>query len=166
MAKRTREVEFTYERTLKLRRPKFSVSRNLRLLDLRKLARGSHSIEVGAFEGCGCDCSVSVNVKDGMVTGISYPKCKEARPISPQTARQFAAARKRLTGNTRRKWTDFPVADLVSRGAVARMTDIIVDGNCFMVCWDEGRGEECVICCFEPTLHWCIGPSEPSLVRF
>lgn len=163
MKKDTNSIEFTYERTLKIRIPKFRMSQNIQYLDPLKLSKGSHTMELGKFDGCGCDCTVSAKINKGMITGIRHARCKNARPIPAKVAEKMRAAHKRLTKNVQRKWENIPVQDIVNNTALARMTDIIVSGDCFMVCWDEGLGEECVICCFEPKRHWCIGPSEPVL---
>ena len=102
MRKEPNAIEFTYERTLKLRRPKFALSKNIQYLDPLKLSKGSHTIELGKFEECGCDCTVSATIKDGMITGIKHPKCKHTQPIPPKSAKALAAARKKL----RRKMLD------------------------------------------------------------
>lgn len=163
MKQSAKSVQFTYERALKIRLPEFKLSANIKYLDPQKLIKGSHTIELGKFEGCGCDCTVDAKVRNGMITGIKYARCKSARPIPAKVAGKMMAAHKKLKKNVG-KWEDIPVQDLVDDiRVVARMTDIIVSGDCFMVCWDEGAGEECVICCFEPKRHWCIGPSEPTL---
>ena len=94
MRKEPKAIEFTYERTLKLRRPKFALSKNIQYLDPLKLSKGSHTIELGKFEDCGCDCTVSATIKDGMITGIKHPKCKHTQPIPPKLAKALAAARK------------------------------------------------------------------------
>lgn len=158
-------VQFTYERTLKLRRPKFRLSPSIEYLDPAKLSKGSHTLELGKFEGCGCDCAVIAKVKNGLVTGFNYPKCKNTRPIPPQVARKILAARKKLMKNAPSKWEDIPVGDIVSGTAVARLTTVIREGECIMVCWDEGQGEKCVICCFKEKSHHCMD-QEPLLVRF
>ena len=170
MRKEPNAVEFTYERTLKLRRPKFALSKNIQYLDPLKLSKGSHTIELGKFEECGCDCTVGATIKDGMITGIKHPKCKHTQPIPPKLAKALAAAREKLTKNVRRKWQDIPVHDIINNTAVARETTTTIDdGDCVMICWQPplGRsGEICIICCGlnSPDIHkaWCIGPSEPA----
>jgi hypothetical protein len=163
MASASKSVQISLQRPFRIKLPKFIPSPMLRYLDAAKLAKGAHTIEVGRFDGCECDCAVTAKVRNGMVTGVAYTKCKSARQVSAATAKALRDAHRKLTRGRKRRWTDFPVRDLVGGTAVGRMTDIIVTDGCFMVCWDEGRGEECVICCFEERRHWCIGPSEPAL---
>jgi hypothetical protein len=168
--KETNSIEFTYERKLKLRLPKFALSKNIRYLNPVKLSKGSHTIELGKFEDCGCDCTVGATIKDGMITGIKHPKCKHAQPIPPKVAKALVAARKKLTKKARRKWQDIPVHDIINNPAVARETTTTIDdGDCVMICWKPplgGIGEICIICCGlnSPDIHkaWCIGPSEPA----
>jgi len=168
MRRDTNAIEFTYERTLKLRLPKFALSKNIKYLDPLKLSNGSHTIELGKFEDCGCDCAVGATIKNGMITGIQYPKCKNTQPIPPKAAKVMVAARKKLTKNTRRKWQDIQVHDIINNTSVARLNDIIIiDGNCVMVCWDTPRGERCGICCgldkpYGSPGQWCI-LSDPLL---
>jgi hypothetical protein len=170
MKKETNSIEFTHERTLKLRLPKFTLSKNIQYLDPLKLSKGSHTIELGKFEDCGCDCTVGATIKNGMMTGIKYPRCKHTQPIPPKAAKAMVAARKKLTKKARRKWQDIPVGDIINNTAVARLNEVIIDqGDCVMICWELpfGRGEQCMICCGLdaplPSAVWCIGPSEPVL---
>ena len=171
MKKETDSVEFTYERTLKARLPKFALSKNIQYLDPLKLSKGSHTIELGKFEDCGCDCVVNATVKKGMITGIKYRKCKHTQPVPLKAAKAMAAARKKLTKNAQRKWQDIPVHDIINNTAVARLNDTIIDqGDCIMICWELpfGQGEQCMICCgFDRLLPhlWCI-TSEPGLRPF
>jgi len=144
MRKERNAVEFTYERTLKLRRLKFSLSKNIQYLDPLKLSKGSHTIELGKFEDCGCDCTVGATIKNGMITSIKYPKCKNAHPIPPKLHKAMVAARKKLRKNARQKWQDIPVHEVISKAAAREdvpPSSIITDGDCFMLCWDLPWGE-------------------------
>ena len=164
-------IEFTYERPLKIRFPKLALSQNLQYLDPVKLSKGSHSIELGKFENCGCDCAVFATVKNGMITGIKYPRCKRAQPIPPKAAKAMAAAYKRLRKKSARgKWENIPVHEVIKGRAVARLKETTIDeGDCVMVCWQippPGHGEQCMICCGLDQLLprvWCIYQDPPSL---
>jgi hypothetical protein len=153
-------VEFTYERKLTMRRPEFHLFKSVQYLDPAKLSKGTHTIELGKFEHCGCDCTVGAKVNNGMIKGIEYPRCEHARPIPAKVAEKMKAAHKKLTG-AQPKWRDIPVQDLVDGKAVAAMITIIVTDGCIMICW--GEPERCVICCLDSGGPWCIGPSEPVL---
>ena len=171
MKKETRSIEFTYERPLRMRWPTFALSKNIQYLDSVKLSKGSHTIELGKFEDCGCDCAVLATVKNGMVTGIKYPRCKRARSIPLKAAKAMAAAYKKLRKTSARgKWQDIPVHEVINGTAVARLkTTTIDDGDCVMVCWEippPSHGEQCMICCgldkLLPHKLWCIFQDPPS----
>jgi hypothetical protein len=157
-------VQFTYERTYTLRHPKFKLFKNVEYLDAARLSKGSHSIELGKFEGCNCDCVVMGRIRGGMLKGIEYPKCEHATKIPSKLARKFETARKELTRGGP-KWVDIPVQS-IARSAAARRGIIVVittSGDCYEVCIDPGTGlQTCWICC----PGWCIGPSEPHAAIF
>src|SRR4029450_4590980 len=81
-------VQFTYERRYTLRHPKFRLSKNVEYLDAAKLSKGSHTIELGKFEGCNCDCAVTAKISNGMIKRIDYPKCEDATKIPPKLAKK------------------------------------------------------------------------------
>lgn len=163
MKKDPNSIQFTFERTFRIRLPEFKLSKNIQYLDPLKLSKGSHTIELGKFKGCACDCTVTATINKGMITGIKYPRCKNGRDIPVKVAEKLRAAHNKLTKKVPRTWRDIPVQDLNNSKAMALIIDIIVSGDCFMICWDVGLGEQCVICCADPLRPWCIGPSEPVL---
>ena len=69
--KKGRAVQFTFERTYTLRHPQFRLFKNIEFLDAEKLGKGSHTIELGKFEGCNCDCAVTARVSNGLIKGIN-----------------------------------------------------------------------------------------------
>jgi hypothetical protein len=158
-------VQFTYERTYTLRHPKFRLLKNIEYLDTAKLSKGSHTIELGKFEGCHCDCAVTAKISNGMIKGIEYPQCETATKIPPRLDRKLRAARKQLAKYGQAKWEDIPVREL-TRSSAARARIIVVvttSGDCYEVCIDPGTGlQTCWICC----PGWCIGPSDPHVAIF
>lgn len=165
MKKGRSSVQFTYERTYTLRHPKFKLFKNVEFLDATKLSKGSHTIELGKFEGGHCDCAVLAKVSNGMIKGIEYPKCESATKIAPRLARKLQAARKALAKGGQPRWEDIPVQEL-TRSSAARARIIVVvttSGDCYEVCIDPGTGlQTCWICC----PGWCIGPSDPHVAIF
>ena len=160
MKKERTSVQFTYERTYTVRRPRFKLFNNVRYLDTARLSRGSHTIELGKFEGCNCDCAVTAKISDGMIKGINNPKCKSATKIPPQLARKLQAARMELRKNSQPKWEDVPVHELTRSSARARIIIVITtDGDCFELCVGPPGHQICMLCCDD----WCIGPSDPHL---
>jgi hypothetical protein len=165
MKKDANSVQVKYERTYTLRPPKFKLFKNVQYLNASKLSKGSHTIELGKFEGCNCDCAVTATIRNGMIKGFNYPKCEHATKIPPKLEKKLQAARKRLSRNGRGKWVDIPVQQL-TRSAAARAGIVVVvttDGECYEVCIDPGTGlQTCWICC----PGWCIGPSDPHVGIF
>jgi hypothetical protein len=164
MKKDRTSVQFTYERTYTVRLPKFKLSQNIQYLDAAKLSKGSHTIELGKFDGCDCGCAVTAKISNGLIKGFNYPKCESATKVPPKLAKRLQAARNALS-NGRPKWKDIPVTEL-TRSSAARAGIIVVvttSGDCYEVCIDPGNGlQTCWICC----PGWCIGPSEPHLAIF
>ena len=166
MKKDRPSVQFTYERKYTLRLPKFRLFKNVEYLNTAKLSKGSHTIELGKFEGCNnCDCAVTAKISNGMIKGIDYPKCENETKIPPKLARKIQAARKKLTKHGQTKWEDIPVQEL-SRSSATRARIVVVvttSGDCYEVCIDPGTGlQTCWICC----PGWCIGPSDPHVAMF
>lgn len=161
-------VQFSVERTYTVRRPKFTLFDNVEYLDAAKLSKGSHTIELGRFEGGCCDCAVMGKVKDGMITAIEYPKCENAREVPPKFNKRLQAARKelaRLGGQV--KWEDIPVKDLTTSRAARNRVIIVITtmDDCVEICTVMSDGTKiCFICC--PNLGWCIGPSDPQVALF
>jgi hypothetical protein len=165
MNKDRNSVQFKQERTYTLRPPKFKLFQNVKYLDTAKLSKGSHTIELGTFQGYGCDCAVTARISNGMIKGFNYQKCENATKIPPTLAKNLQAARRKLS---KTKWKDIPVQEL-TRSSAARARIIVVvttDGEgCYEVCIDPGTGlQTCWMCC--PTLGWCIGPSDPHVAMF
>jgi hypothetical protein len=157
-------VQFTCERTYTLRHPKFKLFKNVEYLDTDKLSKGSHIIELGKFEGCHCDCSITGEIRNGMITKLNYPKCEKATKISPGFLKVLQAARKKLAKHGPAKWQNIPVKELARRGGRAGLVIVITTiDDCFELCVGNGPGQMiCWMCC--PALGWCIGPSDPQVL--
>lgn len=164
MKKDQASVQVKSERTFILRRPTFKLFKNIEYLDTDKLSKGSHTIELGRFEGGSCDCAVTADISNGMIKKLNYPKCENATEISPKLARKLNAASKQLNPNGPPKWKDVPVAELSRTTGRANIVVVVTtSGDCYEVCIDPGTGlQTCWICC----PGWCIGPSDPHLALF
>lgn len=160
MKKARTSVQFTNERTYTVRRPKFNLFKNVEYLDTAKLSKGSHTIELGQFEGA--DCIVTAEISDGMIKGINYPACDGSIEIPPKFARKLEAARRELR-NGQPKWEDIPVQQLTKSAAARAQVVIIIttSDDCVEICYvDPSTGlQTCMMCC----PGWCIGPSEPHI---
>jgi hypothetical protein len=167
MAASKDSVQFSVERTFTVRRPKFTLFRNVEFLDAAKLSKGSHTIELGKFEGGGCDCAVMGKVKRGKIVAIEHPKCENAIQAPPAFNKKLQAARRQLAKRSQVKWEDIPVKELTTSRAARNRVIIIITtiDDCVETCTVMADGKKiCMICC--PTLGWCIGPSDPQLALF
>jgi hypothetical protein len=165
MEKARRSVKFAYERTYTLRHPKFKLFKNVEYLDPERLSKGSHTIELGKFVGFNCEHAVTAKIRNGIIKGISYPKCGGKTKIPPKLAKKLQAARKELAKYGETNWVDIPVEEFARSSAVrARIVVVITtSGDCYEVCIDPGTGlQTCWICC----PGWCIGPSDPHVAMF
>jgi hypothetical protein len=160
-------VQVSSERKYTIRNPQFKLFENVRYLDADKLSKGSHTIELGSFDGCGC--AVTANVRNGMIKGFNFPKCGHATTIPSKLAKKLRSARKRLL-KVSPKWEDIPVRQLTTSAAArARIivTTTTADNGCYEVCIDPGSGQKtCWICCTDDKGTWCIGPSDPQVAMF
>jgi hypothetical protein len=112
MKKDRDSIQVKYERTYTLRHPKFKMFQNVQYLDAAKLSKGSHTLELGKFEGCNCDCAVTAKISNGVIKGFNYPQCEHAKKIPPKLEKKLQPARKKLSKNGPPKWKDIPVRDI------------------------------------------------------
>jgi hypothetical protein len=156
-----KSLRVKFDRTFTIRHPNLTLSKNIEYLDADKLSKGAHTIEIGRFDGCGCDCVVTADVKDGLIKGFNYPRCEQATKISSALSKKIQAAGAKLA-KSNKKWEDIPVREL-TRSSAARARIVVVvttSGDCYEVCIDPGTGlQTCWICC----PGWCIGPSDPHV---
>lgn len=157
MAKKSASVKFTHAVTVEARRPRFEPLGSLGSLDLEKLSKGSHKIEVGFFAGGCCSKLVRAVVKNGVVTGVEIEPCKDSKKPTKELAAILDAAAKALPG-AGKKWEPVPLRMFV--GNAAGLIDI--NGGCIQICIFN----HCLTCCFSWDGWGCttdiisIGPLE------
>jgi hypothetical protein len=144
---------FTVPMKVEVRQPEFEPLSTLAALDVERLSRGNHKIEIGFIKGGCCRNLVRAVIKSGMVTGCEIEPCEESERMSvpPQLMKLLQQARKKVQRG--RTWQPIPVAQLISSSA--RMLDliIIIGGGCIYICiWDF-----CFMCCWYPRPH-CFKP--------
>ncbi len=137
---------------VEIREPEFEPLASLAALDLERLKKGNHKIEIGFIKGGCCRKLVRAVIKDGMVTGCEVEPCKESGKkgkVPPELLAAFDKARKKVADG--KKWEPTPISELVRSSA--RMRDlIIIGGGCIFIClWDF-----CFMCCWEPEPHCFI----------
>jgi hypothetical protein len=142
---------FTVPMKVEIREPEFEPLTSLDALDLARLSKGNHKIEIGFVRGGYCRNLVRAVIKNGMVMGCEVEPCKDSgKPIPRKMLDLFARARKEIKAG--RKWQPIPVGDLVkSREKMLNL--IIIGGGCILICiWGW-----CIMCCWYPRPH-CFFP--------
>ena len=158
MAKSSRKraaalAAFTVPMRVEIRQPEFEPLATLAALDVERLSRGNHKIEIGFIKGGCCRHLVRAVIKRGMVTGCEIEPCEESEGMSvpPELVKLLAQARKRVQGG--RTWQPIPVGQFITSSARMRDLIIIIGGGCIYVCiWDF-----CFMCCWYPRPH-CFKP--------
>ena len=144
---------FTVPMKVEVRAPEFEPLSSLAALDVDRLRRGKHKVEIGFLKGGCCRRLVRAVVEHGLVIGCEVEPCKETsdQPPPPELRAVLAKARKKVLAG--RTWKPLPVAQLV--GSSARMLDllIIVGGGCIFICIFN----HCIMCCWWPRPH-CFVP--------
>lgn len=141
---------FKFATKVEVRQPEFEPLTSLSALDLGRLSKGNHKIEIGFVNGC-CRKLVRAVIKNGMVTGCEIEPCKDSgKPIPRELLALFAQAQKKI--NAGKKWKPIPVRELVN--STAKMQSlIIIGGGCIFICFFNF----CIMCCWYPTPH-CFVP--------
>ena len=128
---------------VEVRKPDFQPLSSLRSLDLTRLSKGNHKVEIGFMDTGGCRNLVRAVIRNGIVTGCEVEPCKHSdTPAPPEVLSVFAKARTKVKVP---KWKPIPVARLL--GVETGNPNPLPD--CFMVCW---KGV-CYVCCNTPKPH-------------
>jgi hypothetical protein len=146
-------AELSVPMKVEIREPDFEPLDSLAALDLKRLQKGNHKIEIGFIKGGCCRKLVRAVIKDGMVTGCEVEPCKEmvkAGKTPPKLLAVLDEARKKIGDG--KKWKPIPVSELVSSNARMRDLIIIIGGGCIFICIFEF----CFLCCWKPTPHCFI----------
>ncbi len=123
----------------------------LRQLDLEKLVKGDHRVEIGFGEGGCCRKVVRAVVKNGMVTRIEVEPCKESKQVSSKEVRALAArVHKALGRDPKARWKAVPVQQFFSSSASVARLVISWGGWCVQGCWTVGNVMHCLHCCAWP----------------
>jgi hypothetical protein len=154
---RASHVNFEHPFTVEAWRSEFKPLDSLRFLDLERLSRGSHVIEVGTFEGGCCNKAARAHVHDGVVTEITVEPCKEQVEMTPGLSALVAEARKRLGGT---EWHPVPLPEFAQNVGEIIITCTV----CWHLCITWGRALYCIHCCSGPTAAWCTAGREPIIV--
>jgi len=151
-------ASFTVPMKVEIRRPEFEPFESLRALDVERLSKGNHKIEIGFIKGGCCPHLVRAVIKKGMVTGCEVEPCKEH--ATKVASRELLAAVEKACKQIQagRDWEPMPVGEFINNSARMRDLIIIVGNGCIIViiglylifcCWSLGR----ISCYFVPPTH-------------
>jgi hypothetical protein len=147
---------FKHPMRIEVRATKFKPLASVAMLDLSRLRKGSHKIEIGSAEGGRCKRLVSAVIKNGMVTNIEIEDCGGSeKPVTKEMLALVEAARREVGMRASSKWQAIPVADFFQ--STARMSDIIISwgGWCIQICVHWGDALWCLYCCLDWPLPHC-----------
>lgn len=135
--------------------PTFVPLATVKLLDVQKLSKGSHTIEVGFLEGGCCPKLVRAVIRNGMVARFDVEPCDDTtrlipREMSPDIAAIVVKAKKMVR---KHEWKPVPVGQFVDN--ITRDGEypprIGTGAGCFYIC----LGHYCLFCCWNvPGFCW------------
>jgi hypothetical protein len=152
MAKKTSRTAFVgtleYPVRVEVRPAKFEPYSSLRDLDVSKLSKGNHKIEVGIVKGGCCGLKAFAMIKAGMVVAAKFDPCPEGkRRMSKSQQALVNAAYKKI--GARPKWVPVSVEDFFGKRGQSKLS-IGLGGGCLDICWGDATPESprvCVTCC-------------------
>jgi len=147
-------AEFSVPMKVEIRKPEFEPLGTLSSLDLKRLGKGNHKIEVGFLKGGCCRRLVRAVIRNGMVIGFETEPCSKTRkvPAPKQLAGIIAKARSKIAAG--KPFKPVPVSTL-ARGSSSMVAGLIIwGGGCILICFYS----HCIMCCRWPTLH-CFIPT-------
>src|SRR4051794_40252819 len=143
-------LEYPYPLKVEIRATEFEPYSSLRYLDVSKLSKGNHKIEVGIVKGGCCGLRAFAIVKAAMVVAVKVEPCPESKkPLSKNDRALVAAAYKKI-GVRPPKWVPVSVEEFFAKPAVLKRLTIHIGGGCLEICWGDFTPESprrCITCC-------------------
>jgi hypothetical protein len=142
---------FKYPMQIEVREAKFRPLASVAMLDLSRLRKGRHKIEIGFAEGGCCERSVSAVINNGVVANIEIEDCEGSKkPVTKEMLALIQAARREIGMPAPSTWHPIPVAQFFH--SPARMGKIIIGwGNwCIQICIPLDHWTRCYYCCLWP----------------
>ena len=135
--------KFNYTVEVEVIEPVFEPLASLKALDVSKLSKGKHRIEVGWLKGGCCPKLVHAIISKGMIRDLQVEPCNEAsKAPSKEIVRLFAEARARIKPSG--EWKPIPVQEIamIWDGYPSRWG---TGAGCFYLCiWHY-----CLFCCLD-----------------
>jgi hypothetical protein len=135
-----------YPVKVEIRAAEFEAYSSLRYLDVSKLKKGNHKIEVGIVKGGCCGLKAFAMIKAGMVVAVKFDRCPESKkPLSKNHQALVAAAYKKIRPRPP-KWVPVSVEDFFGVAALG----VSIGGGCIEVTWGDGTTDSpkvTITCC-------------------
>jgi hypothetical protein len=148
---RTRSLAtLEYPVKVEIRAAEFEPYSALPYLDVSKLSKGSHKIEVGFVKGGCCGLKAFAMVKAGMVVAVKIEPCPESKKPLSKNLRALVDAAFKKSGARPPKWVPVSVEDFFGKPAVSERLSGSIGGGCIEICWGDGTLESpktCVDAC-------------------
>jgi len=149
-AKKPRSVSLRQALDIEVTPVAFVPFQSLRTLDLDRLGRGRHVVELGQFEADCCKRTARAVVKQGYVTEVTVDACSDGKVKgSPELAKLMARARKKLKASTSpRPRLPMPVARFFALNDHGDIDiQLRIESICFRTCIDFFGTQICTVCC-------------------
>ena len=138
-------ITFKHPITVEVRTLEFKPLASLDFLDVDRLSKGSHKIEIGVVKGGCCSKLVRATIRKGMVTGIEVEPCKDTKRASPELFRLLKEAHPRIAPKAGTKFQPVPVGEFLGSAAVRAIDvdlciTICIFGICGKCCFYSNQG--------------------------
>jgi hypothetical protein len=153
MAKKTSKTAvlttLEYPVKVEIRAADFEPYSSLQYIDVSKLSKGNHKLEVGLVKGGCCGLKAFAIIKAGMVVAVKFDPCLESKkPLSKNHQAMVDAAYKKIV--VRPKWVPVSVEALFGKPVVSARLGIWINASCLQICWGDFTPESprvCITCC-------------------
>ena len=149
-------AKFKHPMTVEIIVPAFVPLAAASSLDVQKLSKGSHTIEIGFLEGGCCPKLVRAVIRNGVVSRLDVESCEDSERVMPrEMSRDIAAiVSKAQKLATKYPWKPVPVKEFV--GSIAQQTGSYPPragwgAGCFYIC----LGYYCIFCCYWNLPFFC-----------
>ena len=130
-------LDYPYPMKVEISAAEFELYSSLAYLDVSKLSKGNHKIEVGMVKGGCCDLKAYAIVKAGMVVAIKVEPCPDDNKPLSKTDRAVVAAAFKKVGRRPAKWKPVGVEEFFRKHAVSKRPVITAGGGCLKICWGD-----------------------------
>jgi hypothetical protein len=107
--------EHSFKAKVTVMAPEFEYLTTLEFLDVSKLSKGKHKIDVGYLKGSCGKRLVKAVIDKGMITSFEIDPCKGSEPPAPALATLFKIAQGKLKAGNGSNKLPVPVADFMAR---------------------------------------------------